>query len=138
MDSRNIIVWTLAGLGILIVLGYSFFALKNVIRGPSIEIRTPQSGHATTTPLITISGRAIRGNLLFINGATTTIDLAGNFKEVLLLSQGYNIMTIEARDRYGRKAEEKIEMVLTTTERRDATSTAETETAATSTEALTD
>lgn len=99
-------------LGILIVVGYSFFALKDILRGPRIDIATPESGYSTTTQMIAISGRVLRGNLFFINNATTTIDLEGNFSEQLLLSSGYNIMTLEARDRYGRARSEVIEMIL--------------------------
>lgn len=114
MFSRKLIIRILTILGILIVVGYSFFALKDVLRGPRIDIETPQSGYSTTTPMIGVSGRVFRGNLFFINNATTTIDLEGNFSEQLLLSSGYNIMTLEARDRYGRTSTETIEMVLVT------------------------
>lgn len=113
MFSRKLIIRILTILGILIVVGYSFFALKDVLRGPRINIITPVSGYATTTQMITVAGRVLRGNLFFINNATTTIDLKGNFAEQLLLSSGYNIMTLEARDRYGRTSHETIEMILT-------------------------
>lgn len=112
MNSRKIIKYTLVCAGIVIVIGYSFLALKDIIRGPRIELATPQSGYATTTPLIVVSGRMIRGSNLTLNDATTTVDLAGNFKESLLLSPGYNIMTLEATDRYGRATKEQIELTL--------------------------
>ncbi len=112
MLSRNLIIRILTILGIFMVVGYSFFALKDVLRGPRIDITTPQTGYATTTPMIAVAGRVLRGNLFFINNATTTIDLEGNFTEQLLLSSGYNIMTFEARDRYGRTSTETIEMIL--------------------------
>ena len=112
MFSRKLIIRILTALGILIVIGYSFFALKDVLRGPRINITTPQSGYATTTQLITVSGKVLRGTLFFINNATTTIDLEGNFNEQLLLSSGYNIMTLEAHDRYRRTSTKTIEMTL--------------------------
>lgn len=112
MFTRKLIIKILTILGILIVAGYSFFALKDVVRGPHIDVATPQSGYSTTTPMIGISGSVFRGNLFFINNATTTIDLEGNFSEQLLLSSGYNIITLEARDRYGRTKSEAIEMIL--------------------------
>lgn len=128
MLSRKIIVWALAGIGVVVVFGYSFFALKDVVQGPRIELTAPQSGYATTTPLSTVAGRVIRGSVLTLNGATTTLDLAGNFKESLLLSPGYNIMTLEAKDRYERTVKERIEMtllVMATSTRDLATSTIE-------------
>ena len=38
-------------------------------------------------------------------------DEKGNFEEKLLLSYGYNIMTIEGWDKFGRETKETIEMV---------------------------
>lgn len=99
-------------LGIMIVAGYSYVALKDIVRGPKIVVVTPENGYATTTPLIVVTGQIQRAVILALNGATTTTDLAGNFKESLLLSPGYNIMTLEARDRYGRVVKEIIEMTL--------------------------
>ena len=130
MFSRKLIIRILTILGILIVVGYSFFALKDVLRGPRIEIATPESGYATTTPLIVVAGRVLRGNLFFINNATTTIDLDGNFDDRLLLSSGYNIMTLEARDRYGRIDTETVEItyvipIATSTSANTSTSTTE-------------
>src|SRR3989338_9327598 len=97
---------------ILAILGYSLFAFKGIVLGPRIILDTSLNGFATTTPLITISGRASRVKNLFLNGATTTLDLAGDFSEQLLLSRGYNIMTLEGNGKYGRSTRETIEMTL--------------------------
>lgn len=112
MEIRKLLQWTAVGIGILIILGYGVFAFKGIIWGPRIVLITPQSGFATTSPLIIVSGRAIRAKNLFLNGATTTLDLAGNFNESLLLSPGYNIMTLEGFDKYGRSTKKTIEMTL--------------------------
>lgn len=114
MHSRKLIMWILIGLGIITIVGYSAFALKGVIQGPNIEIATPQNGSATTTPLVIVAGRVLRGSTITLNGATSTLDLAGNFKETLLLAPGYNIMSLEAMDRYRRTDKETIEMTLIT------------------------
>lgn len=114
MQSRKLIIWIGTGLGITIIVGYSLFALKGIIQGPRIEIGTPTNWSATTTAMINIAGRVLRGNTLTLNGATSTMDLAGNFRETLLLAPGYNIMILEAKDRYRRTAQETIEMTLLT------------------------
>lgn len=98
--------------GFVIVIGYSGFALAGFVRGPRINIISPLHGSATTTALVVIVGNAIHTNILSINGATTSPNLAGNFSESLLLAPGYNIMKIAAQDRYGRTVEETIEMTL--------------------------
>jgi len=112
MEGRTIVKRGLIGLGIVIVVGYSYFALEGYVRGPRLELLNPINGVSTTTERITISGRAVHVNTLTINGATTSPDLAGNFSESLLLAPGYNIMRVDAQDRYGRRVEKTIEMTL--------------------------
>lgn len=112
MEIRKLLQWTVVIIGILIILGYGIFVFKGIVWGPRIILNTHLNGFATTSPLITISGRAIRTTILFLNGATTTLDLAGNFSESLLLSRGYNIMTLEGFDKYGQETRETIEMTL--------------------------
>ncbi len=115
MEGRTIIKWVLIGLGSVIVVGYSIFVLRGFILGPKIETIGLMSGFATTSPLVLVSGRVIRANTLTLNGATTSVDLAGNFNESLLLAEGYNIIRLEATDRYKRTVEEIIEITLVAT-----------------------
>lgn len=112
MEGRTIVKRGLIGLGIAIVVGYSYFALEGYMRGPQIDLTGPKNGISTTTARITIAGRAVHINTLTINSATTSPDLAGNFSESLLLAPGYNIMRVAAEDRYGRTVEKTIEMTL--------------------------
>ena len=112
MEIRKLLQRIGVAIGIVIILGYGFFAFKGMVWGPRITLNGSLNGSATTSPLVMISGRAIRITRLFLNGATTTLDLAGNFSESLLLSRGYNIMTLEGFDKYGQGTKEVIEMTL--------------------------
>lgn len=112
MEIRRLLQWTMVIMGISIILGYGIFAFKGIVWGPRVILNTSLNGSATTSPLVVVSGRSIRITRLFLNGATTTLDLAGNFSESLLLSRGYNIMTLEGFDKYGRGTKEIIEMTL--------------------------
>ncbi len=124
MEAQKIIKRVLVGLGVAIIVGYSVFALEGFIRGPRIEIATPESvyidgmryfSYATTTALVQVSGRVIRANMLFINGAEIPQNLEGNFSESLLLAPGYNIISVEAKDRYARTVKKIIELTLIAT-----------------------
>lgn len=112
MKSRKILATIFSILAVCIVLGYSYFALGDYIRGPQIELSTPENGFSTTTQKIDIVGKTIHANVLFINDASTTLDLKGNFSESLLLSPGYNIIKVKAEDRYRRFVQKDIEIVL--------------------------
>lgn len=112
MKSRKILATIFSVLAVCIVLGYSYFALGDYIRGPQIELSSPENGFSTTTQKIDIVGKTIHANVLFINDASTSLDLKGNFSESLLLSPGYNIIKVKAEDRYHRFTEKDIEIVL--------------------------
>lgn len=112
MEGRKILKWWLGGIGVAIIVGYSFFVLDDFVRGPRIIINSPQTGYSTTSPAIVITGRGIHTNNLAINGAKTPVDLEGNFRGQLILAPGYNIIKVTAKDNYAREVEKTLEMVL--------------------------
>lgn len=112
MHGRRLLKRIATTLGLTIVLGYSAVTLAGFIQGPRITITSPQTGFSTTTPLVTVTGHAVHVNSFTINDAPTALDLEGNFSEQLLLAEGYNIISVEAKDRYGRTTEKKIEIIL--------------------------
>lgn len=117
MEGRKIIKWWLGGLGVAIVIGYSYFVLNDYIRGPRIIIESPLNGYSTTTPAIVVIGRGIHTNNLSVNGAQTPVDLEGNFRAQLILAPGYNIIKVTAKDNYERVEEKTLEIVLVESEK---------------------
>lgn len=115
MEMRKLLQRIGIAIGILVILGYGVFALHGIVWGPRIILNAELNGFATTTPLVVVSGRAIRTTALLLNGATTSLNLAGDFNEPLLLSSGYNIITLEGFGKYGRSTKETIEMTLLAT-----------------------
>ena len=59
-----------------------------------------------------VRGQATHSNNISVNGASTPVDLEGNFNTQLILAPGYNIIKVTAKDNYERTVEEKIEIVL--------------------------
>lgn len=114
MHGRQLLKRIATTLGLTIVLGYSIITLAGFIQGPRITITSPQTGFSTTTPLVTFAGHAVHVNSFTINDNPIALDLKGDFSAQLLLALGYNIISIEAKDRYGRTTEKKIEIILHT------------------------
>ena len=81
------------------------------MHGPIITIHTPENGSTLTESLVTIKGVAENISHISLNDRSIFIDEEGRFQEKLLLSYGYNIMTIKAEDKFGRKTEEILELV---------------------------
>ncbi len=103
-------LYSLLALGILIV-GYSAFQGKKIIQGPVIEIRAPLNGATYITPLIEVRGVAKNVNSITLNDRILYIDRSGNFTDALLLIPGYNIITIEAKDKFGAETKKTIEII---------------------------
>lgn len=91
--------------------GYVLFQTRNLIIGPVITIDSPKSGASITDPLIEVVGTARNIAHISFNDRVIFVDEEGHFFERLLLSYGYNIITIAGQDKFGRKTEETIEIV---------------------------
>jgi len=96
---------------VVIILGYSFFQARKILSGPRIEILEPTNGSAFIEPLVEIKGKARNINSISLNDRPIYIDDSGLFSEKLLLSGGYNIIELQARDRFGKATEERLELV---------------------------
>ncbi len=94
----------LAITSIVLLIGYAIFNAKHLITGPSIEIFNPTTEELETSKnIFAVKGRALNVTMLKLNDRQISIDTEGFFEEKLLLSEGFNIINIEARDRFGKK-----------------------------------
>ena len=104
-------VWVAIG-AFAIVLGYGAFRAQNLVEGPQLTVTSPQNGSSFDKPLIAISGTAKNISFLTLNGNKIFTDESGAYNEHILLSPGYNIVTIEAQDRFGRIVEKTLQLTL--------------------------
>lgn len=90
--------------GILIlwaIAWYVQFQARNFLEGPQITLQ-PEPATLHTDRTVTIAGHTENIVSLSLNGRTINTDAEGYFYEQLVLENGYTIMTLEAKDRYGR------------------------------------
>lgn len=102
--------YSFVALGVLVVI-YSGFQAYKMIRGPVIYITAPLNGETYITPLIEIKGVTKNVSSITLNDRTLYIDRAGNFIDALLLIPGYNIIKLEAKDRFGARTQKLIEII---------------------------
>lgn len=100
----------IAVIGALIAV-YAYQQFETYLTGPVISVTHPANGALVAEQLVEISGTAQNVSHLTLNGAQIYTDTAGHFTEQLLLPPGYTIMTLTARDRFGRSTSETIELV---------------------------
>ncbi len=95
----------------LLLMAYGAYEAYDLIAGPSITILSPKNGTIITDSLITIEGETKNVTWISLLGRPITINEHGVFKEKLLLPPGYSILTLEAKDRLGRRIATEIAVV---------------------------
>lgn len=108
---RSYLTTSLVVLFVLGILTYAYFRTSDLLGGPILSIDTPQNGATLTDPYVEIVGYAKNISYLSLNGRQIFTDEAGVFNEKLLVPYGYTIMTLKARDRFGRSITKSLELV---------------------------
>lgn len=95
-----------------VIVGYSLFQAWKLISGPIINITSPQNGTTFSQALIEIEGQARNIAYLNLNDRPIFTDKNGYFKEKILLSPGYNIIKLDAQDKFKKYTEKRLELIL--------------------------
>ena len=99
---------------LVLIVGIVVYAISrslNYARGPEIVIRSPQNGSSIDAVTTLIVGQAVRVNSLSLNGSPISVDQQGNFSESVVLFPGENIITLSAKDQFGRSTEKRLILV---------------------------
>lgn len=96
---------------LIIILGYSGFQARKIIEGPELLITSPIVKGIMTDPFVRVTGIAKNIKEIKLNGNTIYIDEQGNFNEKFLLISGYNIIELEAKDKFNKETKKVIELV---------------------------
>lgn len=104
----GLVIFLLAASGIGI---YAYLQSREFLRGPQITVTSPQNGEILRNASVVIEGTAHNTTSISLNDGAIFVDSKGNFKEKLLLLPGYNILSVKAEDRFGKKTEKTLELV---------------------------
>ncbi len=88
---------------------YGFFQARTLIDGPRLTVSFPESGGTVSGETLVVSGHTQNVTHVYINGTPATMDVSGNYEKTLITPDGYGIVLIEAENRFGRRAEERVE-----------------------------
>jgi hypothetical protein len=99
---RTIVKSSFLLLGLLCVAAYVAFQARFLIIGPQLQLIN-ESEQLVNHRQITLAGSAANISRLWLNDRPIFTDAQGNFKEALVLENGYTIAIIRAEDRYGRE-----------------------------------
>ena len=110
-STRKLIQIIIISFVLLCVFGYTGYEIQKVVFGPRITVTYPVNGSSVSNSLIEVTGVAKNINDISMDDRKIFIDEQGNFKEQILLSYGYNTISIKATDKFGRNSEKIIEVV---------------------------
>ncbi len=99
---RTLLFYALTLCGVLLFMAYVLFQARFMIAGPQIAI-THSETNTEHGRLVTLEGIARNIVHMTLNGRQIYTDKYGNFKETVVLENGYTVATLQAEDRYGRK-----------------------------------
>lgn len=99
---RTLIKLILLMIGILFIVAYATFQARFLIIGPQIEL-TEVLDLRQNEKQVFLTGSAFNISHLWLNDRSIYTDAQGNFKEALILENGYTVATLRAEDRYGRE-----------------------------------
>lgn len=95
---------------LLVIIAYSAFQARKLLEGPEITLTSPLASGTTSDQLLNITGVAKNIKEISMNNRPIFIDEQGNFKERMVLMSGYNIIRIEAKDKFNKETTKTIEL----------------------------
>jgi hypothetical protein len=107
---RALIKYWLIALASILIVFFVLFQARFLIMGPQI-ILTESPKALGNERQVELKGKAYNISRIWLNDRPIFTDAQGNFKEALVLENGYTIATLRAEDRYGRTTNVTREMV---------------------------
>jgi hypothetical protein len=92
----------------LIIMVFGYEKMFFIFEGVKIEAVMENSDEST---LSVIKGQATKATYITLNGREIFIDKDGNFSESIAVLPGFSIVTLQARDKFGKTAQKKFEIV---------------------------
>ncbi len=83
---------------------------KNEVKQIPLTIFAPVNGATVFEPIVTVKGRTAVGVEVYVNAASSSADLEGNFAVNVPLAAGKNPITVLVRDSSGKYEQMEIEV----------------------------
>jgi len=110
-DAKKILKITSLSVFFLFIIIYAFFRSYDLILGVKIKRLNIVDGAKVTESVTEIKGNAKNAINLTLNGREISIDQKGDFSETIALFPGYNILNLQAQDKFGNKDEKNYKLI---------------------------
>lgn len=99
------------GVFFLFIISYGFSRSTDLIFGVKIRGVNITDGEVRQESVLKITGNAKHAVNLILNGREISIDSEGDFNETVALNPGYNIISIQAADKFGYADEKNYKLI---------------------------
>jgi hypothetical protein len=102
----------IGGLTLLVIFaGYVYIQTSAFLKGAEITVASPRNGSTVEDGVINLKGQAKNISWISVNGRSIFVDEDGFFSEKEVLQEGYNVLVIEAGDKFGNKDREVLQII---------------------------
>jgi hypothetical protein len=98
---RTLLIYWLSAIVVLLMIFFVIFQARFLITGPQIVVTEVPRGPQNERHIV-IGGTTHNISRLWLNDRPIFTDKQGNFREGIVLENGYTVSTLRAEDRYGR------------------------------------
>lgn len=95
-----------------LLISYALYEARFLILGPQVKITYPQNGAVLDSKVLNLEGRASNIAWISLNGRQIYVDEEGHFSEKLIAPAGISIISVTARDRFGRETEKRVQVLV--------------------------
>ena len=111
IDAKKILKIVSLSFLLLFIVLYTFFRSKDLIFGVRIKDVNIVDGSKASDNIIKITGNARNAIELTLDGRAISIDQKGNFEETIALLSGYNVISLKAKDEFGKSDEKNYKLM---------------------------
>jgi hypothetical protein len=97
---------------LLAISGYGYLKVRDLLLGPTIVVSEPDNGQTFASGTIHIKGTSRNISSLSLDDRQIFTNEKGDFSEIMVLSPGYNIISLKGEDKFGKKTERTLRLVL--------------------------
>lgn len=97
---KSLIQIVLISIFFAFIIFYAYSRTSLLSQGPSLSLKNLQNGQTISTRTLTLEGNAKRAIKLTLNNREILIDQDGNFKDLIILHPGLNLLVLEAKDKF--------------------------------------
>ncbi len=106
------IEWGVVAASIVVITGYALLRSHDLVSGVALDVTSIHDGMSLRSAILPIEGIAKRATTLLVDNRPLTVDKEGRFKDTLVLGPGVNVITLAARDKFGKETTETFHVVL--------------------------